>query len=374
MAKITTRTLLLSASLLTVFVITANAQDVPDYYVVEQLKGGAEDWLRNQADTYGYHDTYNDEEFRGALLNENTADGKYSFLFEGITVSGNTLNANIWGDSSPIKGGLITARQGITVNNSSFVENHIVSNGYNDGFYDGILNAGRDAGSDYDVGVITVTGNSSFSGNTVIVNNDIKGSGGHVFGLVTSARNGNSASFDGTTFNGNRMTSDGRVQGGVLHVFNGPGDYFGAELTADNAFFRNNEAVAFGVARGAAVENFNATFNATNTIFENNSVETYGSVAAGGDSSVGYESFGGALYTEYDAENNLTNVTFTGNAAKNGYGGAVTIANRAVVNFTTTKDITYSGNYATNGSENMVKDDSRGGFLYMVSSTDVGDT
>ena len=258
--------------------------------------------------------------------------------FDKIKISNNSsakISANISGvsaSSSQIIGGIVSGKA--EFENSSFRENAFEAS--EGSIYGGVFASGQ------------TVNNSVFESNSA---NVVSETGNYmVYGTVASIRNTDSANFVECKFDSNTAYSTYRVQGGVLQVFNG------GNLNVENSSFINNSSTAVNKARGGAIENYNANLSVSNTVFEGNSV-----------ASTSLSSYGGAIYSsESSAVSNLNDVVFSGNSAISGYGGAVAAEGKSLINFNATDDAVFSGNYATNAEG--LKDDSRGGFLYLSES------
>lgn len=275
----------------------------------------------------------------------------------GSTISGNTLTSTTLHQTT--YGSLVSNMGNIIMDNATFSGN-AVTLGVQDQYslYGGIV-ATKEYGSEADDGNKLTVNNSAFTSNNIA----LTGALGTLYGGVNSILNGNTATFTGTNFTSNIMTSEGRIQGGVLQAFTNPSlGYQTAVLTVADSQFTGNTSTAVGMARGGAVENYDSSFIVSNTLFENNGVHSTGSDAL--DSC----SYGGAFYFSNSASvSTLTDITLTGNWAQNGYGGAVVLKSGAKADFVATKDAVFAGNYATDMAG--TKDDSRGGFLYMFGTT-----
>ena len=267
------------------------------------------------------------EQYKGVILND-TASGN-DYIFSGNEISGNTLNAD-----AQIIGGYIKTKGDVILENVLWRDN--VSELSNESGSTTMYMLGVDA-----VG-IQING-GEFSGNQAFINTAADGT---VYGMFLNVMYGRSAYVDGAQFSGNYASSNYRVQGGALNV-NSKGSY----LSVKNSSFLNNTIEADNKARGAAVENYAAALDMTDSTISGNVAKS---------SSDAY----GAFYASNSgAVSNATNVLFTDNSAiGNGYGGAMYVEAGAVANVNVTKNMTYSGNFAEVGG---VKDDSRGGFLYM---------
>ncbi len=258
--------------------------------------------------------------------------------FDKIKISNNStakISADISGvsaSSSQIIGGIVSGKA--EFEDSAFKNNSF--EGTEGSIYGGIFASGQ-----------TVS-KSSFEGNSANVTSATNNY--MVYGTVASVRNSDSADFIECKFDSNTAYSTYRVQGGVLQVFSG------GDLNVENSSFTNNSSTAVNKARGGAIENYNANLSVSNTTFAGNNV-----------TSTSLNSYGGAVYSsESSAASNLNNVVFSGNYANNGYGGAVAAEGQSLVNFNATEDAVFLGNYATNADS--LKDDSRGGFLYLSES------
>lgn len=257
----------------------------------------------------------------------------------GKEASGNTINAN-----QIVSGGLIDSGSSkLVVSNSKFLNNvATVSSG---SIYSGIL-----TGSNVEIS------DSEFSGNTASVNAT---SGNYwVYGGILRSAANSVVSLDNVKLDSNSAKSTHRVQGGSIQVFNG------GVLNVKNSSITNNTAEAKSVARGGAIENYNGTVNISDTVFENNSVSGISEL----ESST--ETFGGAIYmSKTNSVTNLTDVSFIGNSAKKGYGGALCLESGSTLNLKAQKNAVFSGNYATNSNGEKV--DENGGFLYIKSDSKV---
>lgn len=122
-------------------------------------------------------------------------------------------------------------------------------------------------------------------------------------------------------------------------------------MYVSNSSLINNTVEAGNKARGAAVENYAATLDMRD------------SVISGNVSKSANNAYGAFYASNAGAVSNATDVMFANNSAlTNGYGAAIYVEAGAVANVNVTKDALYSGNFA---EANGVKEDSRGGFLYM---------
>ncbi len=257
----------------------------------------------------------------------------------GKEASGNTINAN-----QIVSGGLIDSGSSkLVVSNSKFLNNvATVSSG---SIYSGILTGSKVEISD-----------SEFSGNTASVNAT---SGNYwLYGCILRSAKDSVVSLDNVKLDSNSAKSTHRVQGGLIQV------HGGGVLNVKNSSITNNTAEAKSVARGGAIENYNSTVNISDTVFENNSVSGISEL----ESST--ETFGGAIYmSKTSSVTNLTDVSFIGNSAKKGYGGALFLESGSTLNLKAQKNAVFSGNYATNSNGEKV--DENGGFLYIKSDSKV---
>ena len=271
----------------------------------------------------------------GVYVSSSALSSPDEIYITGREASGNTLNG-----VSMSTGGLINSGSSkLVVSSSKFLNN--VATTSNGSVYSSIMEGKN----------IEVSG-SEFIGNSATVN---AASGNFmVYGVVSSVRGANVATFDNVKFDSNSASSSYRVQGGVLQVS------MGGTLNITNSSFTNNTAEAKNKARGGAIENYNGVLNISDTVFENNSVKRAGSIS----------SYGGAVYSsESNAITTLTDVSFIGNYADKGYGGAVCVEGGSTLNLKVQKNAVFSGNYATNSSGEKV--DTSGGFLYMTESSKV---
>lgn len=277
-------------------------------------------------DNYSGQD-YEYEQFKGTILNDTVSGNDY--IFSGNEISGNTLNAD-----AQIIGGLIKAKGKVSLNDVTLSDN--------------IFKLTNTSGTttmymlSVDAAEYEING-GKYSGNEAYINTPANGT---VYGLFLNVMYGRTGKVGGAEFSGNYSQSSYRVQGGALNV-NGAG----SSLYVSNSSFINNTVEAGNKARGAAVENYAATLDMRDSIIS-------GNVSKSPNAAYGafYASNAGAV-------SNATDVVFTNNSAlQNGYGAAMYIEAGAVANVNVTKDTLYSGNFA---EVNGVKDDSRGGFLYM---------
>lgn len=275
----------------------------------------------------------------GVYVSSSALSSPDEIYITGREASGNTLNG-----VSMSTGGLINSGSSkLVVSNSKFLNNTAATS--NGSVYSSIMEGKN----------IEVSG-SEFIGNSASMN---AASGNFmVYGVVSSVRGANVATFDNVKFDSNSASSSYRVQGGVLQVS------AGGTLNITNSSFTNNTAEAQNKARGGAIENYNGVLNIADTVFENNSVSNstvLGTLRG---------AFGGAIYTsESNAITTLTDVSFIGNSANKGYGGAVCVEGGSTLNLKVQKNAVFSGNYATNSSGEKV--DASGGFLYMTESSKV---
>lgn len=272
---------------------------------------------------------YEYEQFKGAILNDTVSGNDY--IFSGNEISGNTLTAD-----AQIIGGLIKTNGKVSLNDVTMSDN--------------IFKLSNTSGTTtmymltVDAREYEING-GKYSGNEAYINTPANGT---VYGLFLNVMYGRTGKVDGAEFSGNYAQSNYRVQGGALNV-----NYNGAisSLYVSNSSFLNNTVEAGNKARGAAVENYAAFLDMRDSLISGNVSKSPNAAY-------------GAFYASNEgAVSNATDVVFTNNSAlQNGYGAAMYVEAGAVANVNVTKDTLYSGNFA---EVNGVKDDSRGGFLYM---------
>lgn len=271
--------------------------------------------------------SYEYDSFKGAILNDTVSGNDYEF--SGNEISGNTLTS-----SSQIIGGYIKTKGKVFLNDVTWSGN--------------ISKLSNDEGTttmymlSVDASEIEING-GQYTGNKAYINTRANGT---VYGMLLNVMYGRTAKVDAATFSDNYSYSNYRVQGGALNV-NGSG----SSLYVSNSSFINNTVEAGNKARGAAVENYAATLDMRD------------SVISGNVSKSANNAYGAFYASNAGAVSNATDVMFANNSAlTNGYGAAIYVEAGAVANVNVTKDALYSGNFA---EANGVKEDSRGGFLYM---------
>lgn len=271
--------------------------------------------------------SYEYDSFKGAILNDTVSGNDYEF--SGNEISGNTLTS-----SSQIIGGYIKTKGKVFLNDVTWSGN--------------ISKLSNDEGTttmymlSVDASEIEING-GQYTGNKTYINTRANGT---VYGMLLNVMYGRTAKVDAATFSDNYSYSNYRVQGGALNV-NGSG----SSLYVSNSSLINNTVEAGNKARGAAVENYAATLDMRD------------SVISGNVSKSANNAYGAFYASNAGAVSNATDVMFANNSAlTNGYGAAIYVEAGAVANVNVTKDALYSGNFA---EANGVKEDSRGGFLYM---------
>ena len=223
------------------------------------------------------------------------------------TVKGGS-QTQFWGGMLNIEGGSTVA-----IKNSLFQNADIVStSGSGDGASGGVINIQGQL-NDTHQSQITAIENSRFLNNTVNVN----GGGANAYGGVI-ANEGLIGTISGSTFSGNKLNvqNELRAQGGVIANGSANDDERGTsriEEIADSTFADNSITSVNGNATGGAIWNESGNFigTITDSVFTGNSVSSTGSGSA----------YGGAVYNDGTIEK-IINSTFTDNNAGT-FGGAI---------------------------------------------------
>ena len=278
------------------------------------------------------------------------------FTANGITTSATFAENYKWLSLTGILN-LESVKESYTLDNASFTNNSASTTNTTTGTYGSVLRTGKVSGT---------IQNSIFKGNYGYSNNQVQGT--YSVGVAEKTLL-NNVIFDSNTIESTNS------QGGAIASFGSK------EISINNSSFISNTAssqsqYAYGGAvylRGAAWGGYaDGVANISNTTFDKNTASSYSA------------SQGGAIYiksdiTGIDAQNGkisttLTDSIFTNNASvvedKNSQyvyvsGGGAVYSYDSIVNFVATKDITNVGNYASIAG---VKQDDRGGFLYLKSN------
>ncbi len=282
----------------------------------------------------------------------------------GLNISNQNITKTTSGSYTTIDNGFVNNSGTTTLTDVSFNNNSITleqTNLKEDG--------GRIAGGFAVVkaGELNVSGN--FSNNTFTTTGEANGSSSGcipVYGglFYTSGDGEKSITVSNSTISNNTSTSFYNTQGGIF-ALDGTG---AATLTIENSTISNNGAVATSVdkylgAMGGVISSVasNKTIVVSNTTFDGNYSKSTGSTSTWGG--------GGVAYLTNTVNATFNDVKFINNYVESDSkyiaGGAILAGAKSILNFNTTKNAKFVGNYAEVANE---RSDEYGGFLVLLAN------